>query len=112
MDQGRALSQSPKSEIRGPRENPKSEFRQSGCVNANLPVSWGMAAKQTFSYILSDDQMRSHLQNGNTLLFEGLADDWEAVERQIERLGFGDTYLVSLVKGRGGDLTKVMPVRK
>ena len=71
-----------------------------------------MSAKQTFSYILSDDQMRSHLQSGNTLLFEGLADDWETVERQIERLGFGDTYLVSLVKGRGGDLTKVMPVRK
>jgi len=56
--------------------------------------------------------MRSHLERGNTLLFEGLAGEWQTVERQIERLGFGEQYFVSLIKGRGGDLTKVMPVRR
>jgi hypothetical protein len=69
-----------------------------------------MSAKHTFSFILSDDQMRTHLRSGSTLIFKGLERDWQTVERQVERLGFGEVYLVSRTSGRRGDLTKVTPV--
>jgi hypothetical protein len=69
-------------------------------------------AKHTFSFILSDDQMRAHLRNGSTLLFKGLERDWQTLERQVERLGFGELYLVSRTSSRRGDLTKVSPVAK
>lgn len=69
-----------------------------------------MPAKHMFTFILSDDQMRAHLRSGSTLIFKGLERDWQTVERQVERLGFGDLYLVSRTSGRRGDLTKVSPV--
>ena len=69
-----------------------------------------MSAKHTFTFILSDDQMRAHLRSGSTLIFKGLERDWQDVERQVERLGFGEVYLVSRTSGRHGDLTKVSPV--
>jgi hypothetical protein len=54
--------------------------------------------------------MRAHLRSGSTLIFKGLERDWETVERQVERLGFGELYLVSRTSGRHGDMTKVRPV--
>jgi hypothetical protein len=67
-------------------------------------------AKHIFTFILSDDQMRTHLRSGSTLIFKGLERDWQTVERQVERLGFGELYLVSRNSGRRGDLTKVSPL--
>jgi hypothetical protein len=67
-----------------------------------------MAEPNTFTCILADDQMRLQLQNGVTLVFK-LDKDWRALERQVERLGFGEQYLVSHTQGRHGDLTKVSP---
>ncbi len=44
---------------------------------------------------LSDEELRSHLERGDTITFTDAAKDWEEIERQVERLGFGDTYAVS-----------------
>jgi hypothetical protein len=70
-----------------------------------------MSDKLTFSYILSDDQMRAQLESGATLQFQGLESDWQTVERQVERLGFGQRYFVSRTSGPHGGLTRVTPVR-
>jgi hypothetical protein len=56
--------------------------------------------------------MRTQLESGTALLFKGLESDWQTVERQVERLGFGHSYFVSRTSGRSGGLTKVTPVRE
>jgi hypothetical protein len=66
-------------------------------------------AKHKFSSILPDARMRLLLEQGNTLVFEGLARNWQEVEKQVERLGFGEEYLVLSAKGTRGGLTKVIP---
>jgi hypothetical protein len=55
--------------------------------------------------------MRIYLEGGAVILFQGIGNDWQAVERQIERLGFGDFYVVTRTRGRRGNLTKVSPLR-
>jgi hypothetical protein len=68
-----------------------------------------MSARKPLSFILSDDQMRVYLAANRSLVFEGLAMHWQEVERQVERLGYGEKYFVSRTKGVRGDLTKVTP---
>jgi hypothetical protein len=70
-----------------------------------------MTAKLVFSSKLSDDELRHHLERGDTLAFKGLALKWQAVERQVERLGFADAYFVSQTKGPHGETIHVAPAR-
>ena len=70
-----------------------------------------MSAK-TFNSILADEEMRAYLENDSPLVFEGMAKNWQLIERQVERLGFGDKYFVSQAMGLRGQLTKVTPVRQ
>jgi hypothetical protein len=69
----------------------------------------GMAA-QCFDSLLTDDQMLAQLQRGGTFFFK-LAQ-WQAVERQIERLGFDDFYFVTQVGSERGKFTKVTPAHQ
>jgi hypothetical protein len=64
-------------------------------------------AQQCFDCLLSDDEMRAQLKRGQTFFFK--LSKWQAIERQIERLGFGDFYFVTQVDARRGTLTKVTP---
>ena len=75
-------------------------------------LPFAMSAKQVFSFFLSDEQMRAHLKNGSTLIFKGLEHEWQAIERQVERLGFGETYLVTQISGPHGGFTKVKPIHE
>ncbi len=68
-----------------------------------------MAAALTYTQLLQDGQMRAHLEAGDTLVFKGLGREWQQVERQVERLGFGELYLVSQRGLRQGD-TRVSPL--
>ena len=70
-----------------------------------------MSARHVLSSILSDDQMLAHLESGDSLVFKELGKDSRRLERQIERLGFGNDYFVSLTKGRHGEMAKVTPAR-
>jgi hypothetical protein len=53
------------------------------------------AMKCVYTRLLSDDELRSHLERGDSLVFDGLAQEWHEIEHQVERLGFGDSYGVS-----------------
>ena len=70
--------------------------------------------KYVYDRLLSDDELRPHLERGDSVVFSGIAKAWQEIERQVERLGFGDIYAVSLTKGaaRERDVTRVSPVRR
>ncbi len=65
-----------------------------------------MAAHAMYTRPLEDEEMRKHLENGETIVFKGLAREWQHIERQVERLGFGELYVVSQRGSSSGD-TKV-----
>lgn len=68
-----------------------------------------MSAETVYTHLLNDQEMSTHLEKQNTLLFEGLGREWQQIERQVDRLGFGDRYVVSKI-GAGQDFTKVSPL--
>jgi len=70
-----------------------------------------MSAQQKLSGILSDDEMRLHLERGDMLVFQGMGGNWEEMEEQIERLGFGNQYLVLRGDALSGERTKAIPAR-
>jgi hypothetical protein len=51
--------------------------------------------KHVYTRLLDDAELRPHLERGDTVAFENLAREWEKIERQVERLGYGDDYAVS-----------------
>jgi hypothetical protein len=62
-----------------------------------------------FDSIMSDAQMRAQLERQEVFFFKKPASNWQSIERQIERLGFGDAYFVTCVSGGRGELTKITP---
>ena len=55
---------------------------------------------RTLDTRLRDEELRRELVSKNTLLFVGEKVEWHEVERQVERLGFGDLYIVAEITGR------------
>lgn len=51
--------------------------------------------KYVYTQLLSDGELRVHLEHGDDVIFQGAAHEWHQIERQVERLGFGDIYSVS-----------------
>ena len=45
--------------------------------------------------LIPDEQMKAHLERRDTLIFNDLSREWQDIERQVERLGFGDLFVVS-----------------
>jgi hypothetical protein len=58
--------------------------------------------ERTHTKPLSDDRLRPELEAGDTVVFRGRNFTWEKVQRQVERLGFGDSYLVIATCLSGG----------
>src|SRR5262245_33893929 len=56
---------------------------------------------------LEDVELRPALESHDTILFIGQTVELKEVERQIERLGFCELYIVSLTKGRNGSVSKI-----
>jgi len=50
--------------------------------------------KCLYARLLSDEELRPHLERRDSVVFKGLSSEWEDIERQVERLGFADTYCV------------------
>ena len=71
--------------------------------------------KCVYTRLLSDEELRPHLERGDVIAFKGVGREWEEIERQVERLGFGDKYAVSRARraGAAGEETsiRVSPVR-
>ncbi len=59
-----------------------------------------------YTDLIEDQQLKAHLERQETLLFKGLGREWQQIERQVERLGFGENYVVSQ-RGSNGGSTKV-----
>ena len=56
--------------------------------------------KVTVAMQLTDEVLRRYLESGDTIVFPGGALDWQDIERQVDRLGFGETYIVSATQRR------------
>jgi len=71
--------------------------------------------KYVYDRLLSDEELRPHLERGDSVVFSGITKAWQEIEGQVERLGFGDNYAVSRTRGAGAnrerDLIRVSPVR-
>ncbi len=71
--------------------------------------------RHTCERLLSDDDLRPYLERGDTVLFKVTPKDWHQIERQVERLGYGDDYAVSRTTrsapGREQDIIRVSPLR-
>ena len=65
--------------------------------------------ERTHTKPLSDDRLRRELEAGDTIVFKGKNFTWEKIERQVARLGFGDSYLVIVtsLSGVSGDDAKI-----
>jgi hypothetical protein len=65
--------------------------------------------ERTHTKPLSDDRLRPELEAGDTVVFKGKNFTWERIERQVARLGFGDSYLViaTSLSGRSGNDVKI-----
>ncbi len=70
--------------------------------------------KCVYTRRLSDDELRPHLERGDAVVFKEAAKAWHEIERQVERLGFGDAYAVSRTRRAGATgeegITRVSPV--
>src|ERR1043166_9101856 len=55
--------------------------------------------KRTHSAPLTDDELRPRLEAREVISFVGQPVGLEEIERQVERLGFGDLYVVSATQG-------------
>jgi len=51
--------------------------------------------KCVYTRLLSDEELRAHLERGDVISFKDVSGEWHQIERQVERLGFGDVYAVS-----------------
>ena len=80
-------------------------LREAWCAGT---IAIGMGAKTTYTRLLDDDEMKTHLERQDTLIFEGLGREWQQVERQVERLGFGEAFIVSQ-RGSKAIHTRVAP---
>jgi len=102
--------------------NPAGQFGYFAGVSAQFGVVSGslrsvlcvgisrMSPQVIYTKLLQDDEMRAHLERNDTLLFKGLAREWQRIERQVERLGFGELYIVSQ-RGTPHGNTKVSRLR-
>jgi hypothetical protein len=57
--------------------------------------------KYVYDRLLSDEELRPHLERGDSVVFSGIAKAWQEIERQI---GFGDNYAVSRTSVTGKNL--------
>ncbi len=67
-------------------------------------------AEHVYMRPLTDDELRRHLDANDTVLFKDASVRWHEIERQVERLGFGERFVVSSSQGNRGRTCKIRPV--
>ena len=63
--------------------------------------------QRTHIKALTDEQLRPHLEAGDIIFFLDKQLKLHEVEQQVDRLGFGDMYIVSSSRGPQGDRAKI-----
>jgi hypothetical protein len=66
-----------------------------------------LTMKRIYTKPMTDQELRSALEARDTIFFMGRAIKWQEVERQVERLGFGDSYIVSCTQGQHAAGSKI-----
>ena len=56
---------------------------------------------------LADEELRPQLEARASIVFDGQAIRFHEIERQVERLGFGDSYIVSSAQGPLSNNSKI-----
>ena len=62
---------------------------------------------RTCTMPLTDGELRPQLEAGDTLSFIGVEMSLQSIERQVDRLGFGELYIVSATQGRQTEVTRI-----
>lgn len=57
--------------------------------------------------VLSDDELRPQLEARDRIFFLGRRSKLQVIEQQVERLGFGEVYIVSVTQGPNADRVKI-----
>ncbi len=65
----------------------------------------------TYTRALNDDELLAHLQSQDHVLLRVPGLRWQEVERQVERLGFGEAYFVAETQGSRGACCRIEPFR-
>lgn len=63
--------------------------------------------KRTHNTPLTDDELRPMLEARDVIAFVGMPIRLEDIERQVERLGFGDLYVVSATQSPHTEGTRI-----
>ncbi len=63
--------------------------------------------KQIHIKALNDDELLPQLESGDSIFFLGRRIKVQDIEQQIERLGFGELYIVSATRGPNADRVKI-----
>jgi hypothetical protein len=58
-------------------------------------VQHRLGMTRSYTRPLSDNELRSELEARDTICLMGEEISWQQIERQVERLGFGEAYIVS-----------------
>ena len=66
-----------------------------------------LAMKRTHSAPLPDDELRPMLEARDVISFVGQPVRLQEIERQVERLGFEDLYVVSATQGPHSSVAKI-----
>ncbi len=67
----------------------------------------GSYMKRTHEHRLSDEALRLELEARDTISFEGGQVALREIEQQVERLGFGEAYIVSATKQPQGNTATI-----
>jgi hypothetical protein len=63
--------------------------------------------KRVHIRVLSDDELRPQLETGDIIFFLGRGIKLQEVERQVERLGFAEQYIVSATQRPNAERAKI-----
>ena len=58
---------------------------------------------------LTDEELLRHLRSRDRVVIRVPGLRWQDIERHVERLGFGDLFLVSAASGKRGECCKIDP---
>ena len=62
-----------------------------------------------FDHLLEDAELSPLLEAKHTIVFSDLANESRVIETQVDRLGYGDSYIVSHTKEPPGNETRLTP---
>src|SRR4051812_21881245 len=98
------FSKPPGRDARHPTAESKT-FNSLSRTAATATLAFDMV--RTCTMPLTDGELRPQLEAGETISFVGGEISLHKIESQVDRLGFGDLYIVSAMQGRQTEPTRI-----